>query len=516
MCCQRLPVFLLLERVYSRASILAIEERVIGGNSKIAFELMKRAASAAYRVMLNEFPDATRIQVLCGSGNNAGDGYVLAALAQADAKATGKQVEVLRIGKVPAFGQTAWEAYQMAEQAGVSIMEAKETNGLVIEADLVVDALLGTGVMGALRPNFAEAIQSINASPAKILSLDLPSGMNADTGSAEGVIVQADATISFIGAKRGMVTGGGKAATGTLIIDRLGLTDADYDGYAGHQQLRWEDVKSRLPRLETDAHKHQFGHLLVIGGDFGMGGAAIMAAQSALRVGTGLVSLMTRPEHIAPALAVCPEVMAMGVSEDPERILETQQPNAIVIGPGLGDGDWGQRLLQAVAELDVPILADGSALTLMGEHLGAARTNKPNGLAVITPHPGEAARLLGCSAVDVNEDRFTAASELSQKMDAVTLLKGAGSLIADAGSDDSAISVCAQGNPGMATAGSGDVLAGIIGGLLAQGRSAMDATLCGTCLHAAAGDIAAHDLGQRSLNATDILARLPELLRDLD
>lgn len=506
----------MLERVYSRASILAIEERVIGGNPKIAFDLMKRAGSAAYRVMLEEFPGARRVQVLCGSGNNAGDGYVLAALAEADAKATGKHIEVLRVGKEPTSHQAAWEAYEMAKEAGVSMIEVEETNGIVFEADLVVDALLGTGVTGALRPNFAEAIQAINASPARILALDLPSGMNPDTGSAEGVIVQADATVSFIGAKRGMVTGGGKAATGKLVVDRLGLTDADYDAHPGHQQFRWEDVKSRLPRLEADAHKHQFGHLMVIGGDFGMGGAAIMAAQSALRVGTGLVSLMTRPEHIAPALAVCPEVMAIGVSGDPQEFLDMQKPNALVIGPGLGDGDWGRRLLRAVSELDVPILADGSALSLMGTHLGAPRVNKPNRLAVITPHPGEAARLLGRAGADVSQDRFKAAASLSQKMGAVTLLKGAGSLIAAASSDDSTISICAEGNPGMATAGSGDVLAGIIGGLLAQGRSAMDATLCGACLHAAAGDIAARDLGQRSLNATDILARLPELLKDLD
>lgn len=506
----------MLERVYSRASVLAIEERVIDGNSEIAFELMKRAGAAAYRVMLEEFPDATRIQILCGSGNNAGDGYVFAALAQANSKATGRHIEVLRVGKVPTPGQSAWEAYKMASDAGVSIIEAQETNGLILAADLVVDALLGTGVTGALRANFAEAIQAINASPAKILSLDLPSGMNPDTGSAEGVIVQADATISFIAAKRGMVTGAGKAATGNLIVDRLGLSDADFDPHPGHRQFRWDDVKPRLPKLEADAHKHQFGHLMVIGGDFGMGGAAIMASQSALRVGTGLVSLMTRPEHIAPALSVCPEVMAIGVTGDPQEFLQMQKPNALVIGPGLGEGEWGQRLLRAVAELDVPMLADGSALTLMGAHLGAARVGKPNSLAIITPHPGEAARLLGSAAVDINEDRFGAAADLSRKMNAVTLLKGAGSLIADAGSDESSISICVQGNPGMATAGSGDVLAGIIGGLLAQGRSPMDATLCGTCLHAAAGDIAARDLGQRSLNATDILARLPELLKDLD
>ncbi len=506
----------MLERVYSRASILAIEERVIGGDSEIAFELMRRAGTAAYRLMLERFPEARRIQVLCGSGNNAGDGYVLAALAEAESEATGKRIEVLRVGRLPKSGHAAWHAYKMAQEAGVSIVQAKETNGIVFEADLVVDALLGTGVGGALRSSFAEAIQAINASPAKILSLDIPSGMNPDTGSAEGVIVQADATITFIGAKRGMVTGGGKAATGSLVVDRLGLSDADYDAHPGHRQFRWEDVRTWLPRLEADAHKHQFGHLLVIGGDFGMGGAAIMAAQSALRVGTGLVSLMTRPEHIAAALAVCPEVMVIGVSEYPQEILEAQKPNALLIGPGLGEGEWGERLLQAVAEVDVPMLADGSALTLMGEQLGARRVNKPNKLAVITPHPGEAARLLGCGTRDVSEDRFTATAELCHKMEAVTLLKGAGSLIADAHGDESDISICVQGNPGMATAGSGDVLAGIIGGLLAQGRTPMEATLCGTCLHAASGDLAARDLGQRSLNATDILSRLPELLRDLD
>ncbi len=500
---------------------------MIADNPETAWELMQRAGAAAYRVIAEHFPQARRIQILCGSGNNAGDGYVLASLLHAETAASGQQIEVLRVGKRPKSGHTASRAYRLAERAGVSITAVSDVQQLAINADLVVDALLGTGMTGELRDVFSAAIRAINAAESRILSLDVPSGMNPDTGNADGAIVQADMTLSFIGAKRGLVTGAGKAATGTLMLDRLGLSEADYNGLSGHAMLRWQEVRARLPRLEADAHKHQFGHLLVIGGDFGMGGAAIMAAQSAMRAGTGLVSLITRPEHVAPTLAGCPEIMAIGMTEQPEDVLASQKVDALVIGPGLGEREWGQRLLRAIADIDVPVLADGSALNLMGAHMGAQRINAPKGLAVITPHAGEAAKLLGCGTARINEDRFQSALALSRQMNAVTVLKGAGSLIAepdDAGQgsrqdtnhEASSISVCMEGNPGMATAGSGDVLAGMIGGLLAQGRSALDASVCATCLHAAAGDMAARDLGQRSLNATDILARLPELLRPLD
>ena len=233
----------------------------------------------------------------------------------------------------------------MALKAGVAILDCEGAQSLELSADLLVDALLGTGVTGEPRPAFAAAIQAINACAAHVLSLDLPSGMNPDTGSSTGALVEADVTVSFIGAKRGTATGSGKAATGTLVVDRLGLADSDFEGHRGHAQLAWHHVMSRLPEIRVDAHKNRFGHLLIIGGDLGMGGAAIMAAQSALRVGAGLVTLVTRPEHISAALSRCPEVMALGVDENIDklsRILAQKRLDALVIGPGLGLSDWGK------------------------------------------------------------------------------------------------------------------------------------------------------------------------------
>jgi len=514
-------------RVYSRDSILAIEDGVIGGRSRTAFELMKRAGAAAYRVMRKKFPDTRRVQVICGSGNNAGDGYVLAALAHSEAPVTGIEIEVVRVGNIPKPRETASVAYRKAVESGVAIVTSRDR---ALRADLLVDALLGTGVKGAPKGSFAAEIAQMNASNAPVLSLDLPSGMNPDTGSALKSMVQADLTISFIGVKRGMVTGTGKAATGALIVDRLGLSQSDFRGHSGHALISWADVKPTLPAIGLNAHKHALGHVLVVGGDIGMGGAAIMAAEGALQVGTGLVTLATRPEHVSAALARRPEMMLLPLGQTPfgrghsttaetghstpAATVETGHPtpqakyDAIVIGPGLGRGEWGRRLFAWAASTNLPMLVDGDGLALLEGETGH--------LSVITPHPGEAALLLGCNTDKINQDRYAALKRLAERFKAVTLLKGAGSLIATANSTQDDIDICAEGNPGMATAGAGDVLAGIIGGFLAQGMTPLDATRCGACLHAAAGDVAARDLGQRSLKATDILERLPELLRELD
>lgn len=503
-----------VERLYTRASILAIEERFIAGEGRIAFDLMKRAGAAVQRAISEKYAHISRVQVLCGSGNNAGDGYVLAALVHADSASTGIGVEVLRIGRLPKRGETAYSAFEMARESGVPIIDMEDKEITTLDADLLVDALLGTGVTGTLSAGFGAAIRAINASSAPVLSIDIPSGMNPDTGTTADLLVEADLTVTFIGVKRGMVTGSGKSATGTLILDRLGLSDSDYAGCSGHRQFRWEQVKSRLPKIKTDAHKNRFGHLLIIGGDLGMGGAAIMAAKSALRAGTGLVTLVTRREHVSAALTNCPEAMTLGMETDSNKLAALYQSkifDALVIGPGLGRDDWGKRMLQEAAKFDLPSLVDGDGLSLLSHSTSGMRH-----LSVITPHPGEAARLLDSPLRAVNADRFTAAVRLSTDYDTVTLLKGAGSLIAGASCDEEDICVCAQGNPGMATAGSGDVLSGIIGGFLAQGMNPLDATLCGATLHAAAGDLAEAQVGRRSLNATDLIAQIPVLLRELD
>ncbi|KWV67169.1 NAD(P)H-hydrate dehydratase [Pseudomonas paracarnis] len=266
-------------------------------------------------------------------------------------------------------------------------------------------------------------------------------------------------------------------------------------------------LPGHLPQLAArsrDAHKGQFGHLLVIGGDRGVGGAALLSSESALRSGAGMVSLATRPEHVPAALARLPEVMAVGVSSANQLMGLLEKISVIVIGPGLGDAAWGKSLLSVAANASVPQVWDADALN----QLATGSVELPAN-CVITPHPGEAARLLGLSTAEVQADRLKVARALSQRFNAVTILKGAGSLIA---SPDGRVSRCDQGHPAMATAGLGDVLAGLVGALLAQGMPAYEASCLAVWLHAIAGD--RQGSFGRGLAASDLMPAIRQLLEE--
>ena len=269
-------------------------------------------------------------------------------------------------------------------------------------------------------------------------------------------------------------------------------------------QVLHADTLARLPARSPEAHKGQFGHVLLVGGDRGLGGSITLCAQAALRCGAGLVSLATRPEHVPAALARLPEVMALGVSSANQLMGVLAQASVLVIGPGLGQAPWGRSLLSAAAHVKLPQVWDADALNLLsnaGYGLGPG--------AVITPHPGEAARLLGITTAQVQADRPAAARALVKKYSAVCVLKGAGSLIAGL---DGQLAVCNDGHPAMATAGLGDVLAGVIGALLAQGMSAFDAASLAVWLHARAGE----QQGQlgRGLAASDLIPAIRQLLEE--
>ncbi|OEC50510.1 NAD(P)H-hydrate dehydratase [Pseudomonas sp. AP42] len=266
-------------------------------------------------------------------------------------------------------------------------------------------------------------------------------------------------------------------------------------------------LPGHLPQLAArspDAHKGQFGHLLVIGGDRGFGGAALLSSESALRSGAGMVSLATRPEHVSAALARLPEVMAVGVSSANQLMGLLEKISVIVIGPGLGDAAWGKSLLSVAANASQPQVWDADALN----QLATGSVELP-AHCVITPHPGEAARLLGLSTAEVQADRLKVARALSQKFNAVAILKGAGSLIA---SPDGRVSRCDQGHPAMATAGLGDVLAGLVGALLAQGMPAYEASCLAVWLHAIAGD--RQGSFGRGLAASDLIPAIRQLLEE--
>lgn len=489
--------------LHTAAQCRELDRRAIEAGTP-GFELMRRAGRAAFRELLARWPDARRLVVCCGKGNNAGDGYLVAGLA----RELGLDVRLFQIGAADALSGDAGRARDWAGSVGV-VPEA----GLParLDGDVVVDALLGTGIRGELREPFARTTALINDSGLPVLAIDVPSGISADTGAATAHAVRADLTVTFIGRKLGLHTGAGVSHAGTVVFDDLGVAPGIRAAVSGCPWLRYPDLGAdhRLPPRDPNVHKHALGHLVVVGGDERMGGAPLMAAEAALRCGAGMVSVLTRAAHRPAMLTRCPELMVADANAAGQRQALLEQASALVVGPGLGAERWGERLLAEALSRNVPTLLDADGLN------GLARLGlRPRGPLVITPHPGEAARLLGVSGADVQADRPARALELADRFDAVAVLKGAGTLMAAARPSEPAalLGLCAHGNPGMASAGMGDVLSGIVGALLAQGQAPALAAVAGTCLHGWAGDRAAQRFGPRSLLATDLIDAMVDIL----
>ncbi|MGL4318854.1 MAG: NAD(P)H-hydrate dehydratase [Pseudomonas sp.] len=482
--------------LYTAAQVRELDARLIAAGTP-GFALMQHAAHAAWRALRRRWPQAGEITVLAGAGNNAGDGYLVAELA----RKAGWAVRVLAVGAVGRLAGDAATARQAALAAGV-VVEA--WSGAAELRGVLVDGLLGTGFQGALRAPYTEAIERINGSSLPVLALDLPSGLNADNGLVAEQAVRADLTVSFIGLKLGLFTGDAPDWVGELVFDDL-QADPHLLTTQAYTALRL--AGSALPRLaprSRTAHKGLFGHVLVVGGDRGFGGAALLAAHSALRAGAGLVSLATRGEHVGASLARCPEVMCVATDSTYQLPPLCAQADVLVVGPGLGQQAWGRSLLSAVAASPRPQVWDADALNL----LAAGAVQLPAD-CVLTPHPGEAARLLGCGTAEVQADRPAAALALAQKYQAVVVLKGAGSLIA---APDGRLRLCDRGHPAMAGAGLGDVLAGLIGALRGQGLDAFAAAALAVRLHASAGQQLA--VNGRGLAASDLIPTIRQLLEE--
>ncbi len=490
--------------LYTAAQVRSLDQAAIAGGIP-GIQLMKRAGRAAFDLLLERFGSPVTISIYAGGGNNAGDGYVLAGLAAQRRL----PVEVIAVNPPDQLRGDARLAYEFALQEGVRIraFDIRQAPG----EGVIVDALLGIGLSGEPRSDTTAAIEQINASGLPVLALDVPSGLNADSGATAGAAVRAGVTITFIALKRGLVTGRGPALCGELV-----LADLDVPGELHGRLspaaalLALDECLSWLAPRAADAHKGDFGHVMVIGGDTGYGGAALMAAEAAARTGAGLVSIATRPEHVPAILARRPEVMACGVVSGQELEPWLARPTVLVVGPGLGRSPWSEQMLQQALKSGLPLVLDADALNILAVGRlvppGARRNNW-----LLTPHPGEAARLLGVNTLDVQSDRYTFVQSLQQRYGGAVILKGAGSLVADEGDQ---IGVAVQGNPGMASGGMGDVLAGILGGLMAQGLDLSRTARLGACLHGAAADLAAGELGQRSLLATDLMPYLCQLLSD--
>ncbi|NCU21510.1 NAD(P)H-hydrate dehydratase, partial [Candidatus Falkowbacteria bacterium] len=319
---------------------------------------------------------------------------------------------------------------------------------------------------------------------------------------------QADLTVTFIGVKRGLLTADGPDLCGELAF--AALTQLPLAAPAAGERISWHSLQRSgqcLPARRGNVHKGDFGHVLLVGGEQGFGGAVLLAAEACARSGAGLVSVATRPQHITALLTRCPTVMAHAVNSGLELQPLVMRADVLALGPGLGQGSWGELLLQQVLQAAQPLVLDADALNLLASP--AWRCDFADRPVVLTPHPGEAARLLGSTIAAVQADRFAAARQLAQQYQAVVVLKGQGSIVAE---PDGRLAVCSDGNPGMSSAGMGDVLTGIVAALLAQGMSAGAAARYAVCLHAAAADVWAGQHGRRGMLASDLAAVVQELV----
>lgn len=471
---------------------IAIEEFGIPG-----VQLMARAGEAAYRTLRAKWPAVERIAFFCGVGNNGGDAFVVARLAQQ----AGKKVQCYQVGDASRIKGDALTARNGALHAGVPV-EAFEGHSLG-GFDLVVDGLLGTGLSGEVGDEWRNAIEAINSTAAPVLALDIPSGLDGESGNVLGVAVQANYTITFIGLKTGLFSAAGRSCCGEVLFNDLDVPDEVYQQVQpAAKRFDYDEIKSLLVPRQRHGHKGDYGHVLVIGGDEGMSGAVRMAGEAAAKVGAGLVSIATRASHAAQISAFRPELMSHGVEDAAQLRLLMKRASVIAIGPGLGQGKWGQAMLGAVLESQLPLVLDADALNLL------AADPLWHGNWVLTPHPGEAARLLGCTTREIEQNRLRSLISLEASYGGVIVLKGAGTLVLEEGTIPS---LCFGGNPGMASGGMGDVLTGVIAGLIAQGCGNSAAARMAVALHAEAGDRAAR-VGERGMLASDLYPYLRQLM----
>ena len=484
-------------RLYRAAQVRELDRRTIEDHGVPGYQLMTRAGRFSYQAISTRWPDAPLL-VVCGAGNNAGDGYVVAR----ESLLAGRPTRLIAL----------IDPARLSGDAGTAVADFLAAGGEVTRFDgtldaprggVIVDGLLGTGLDRTVDGEFARAVNAINDSGCGVAALDLPSGLHADTGRVLGVAVRAQMTATFVGMKTGLLMGNGPEHAGEILYDDLGAPPAAFDGLVPAATRMTGDLISQglLPR-PRESHKGLFGHVLIIGGGPGMPGAARLAGQAALRAGAGLVTVATIDEHVAALAGGCPELMCRGVERSRELESLIERATVVAIGPGLGQEGWSRAMFDVAVEAERPLIVDADGLNLL------AQSPRRREDWLLTPHPGEAARLLASDTASVQADRLAAFAGLGERYGAAVVLKGAGSLV---GEPEQPPGLCSFGNPGMAVAGMGDVLTGVVAGLAAQLNNLPLAARLGVLAHALAGDDAARE-GQRGMTATDLLAPLRRLV----
>jgi len=491
------------EKLFSTEQVRAIDARLISEGFASSFELMERAGRQAFEAIEPMIRGHAQVAILCGTGNNGGDGWIIGR----ELIRAGFSPQVFLIGEEVKIAGDARRALGSFRAEGGTISDTTELHQFIFSEDvLVIDAVIGSGFAGDLRAEHIDLATRLNESRSPVVAIDCPTGLDADTGMPKPVAVKAVLTLTFIAYRQGFFTGESADYTGAVQLCDLGIP-ASVLADAPHEARKicpGENIRLALKR-KNNFHKGLGGHVLVVGGNSGLGGAGILAAEAALRIGAGKVTLASRASTVNAAIARCPALMAITIDDPQQLNALCDEATVIVVGPGLGQCDWAQNCLKQVLASGSSMVIDADALTLLAQ--GNEHLSEEEGWPVITPHPGEAARLLGISTAEIGRDRFAAVRSLAKFANGTALLKGAGTLVASH-QVRGGVGVCTRGNPYMATAGSGDVLSGLIAGLAAQGLSPVLATELAVYLHASAADerVAAHG---RCLIATDIIDALP-------
>ncbi|WP_281710550.1 NAD(P)H-hydrate dehydratase [Anaerobiospirillum succiniciproducens] len=493
-------------QVFTTQEIRLIEQDHAQNNNGHCYDLMEKAGRTVFEQMLSVNTHPKMVYVLVGKGNNGGDGYIVAAYLHKSRI----PYRLFAIG-VPKQDAEAYIAYsyfcKIGGKAEFELPDPDEEAERGYSPDIVIDALLGTGLESPPRDEMGKWIDFINNTRAYIISVDIPSGINADTGQVYTECVNANKTICMLGLKPGLVTGDAVDYVGEILVFNLGIDvnsfhgkysaiDTDGASYLPIFVTTYEDIIADLPMRSISSHKGDSGRLLIIGGDKGYGGAIHICGLAAARTGAGLIKVATDEENIISLHATRPELMTVNFRDYAAVKEAIDWADAIAIGPGLGTGSNAEKLLDLVTASNKPCIADADALTIMAKQ-GMTYSKR----MVLTPHPGEAARLLATTNDKINEDRYHAVYILQQRCGGVVLLKGAGTLICDGKS----IIVVHEGSPAMASGGMGDLLTGIIASLRAQGLTLMQSTVAGACVHGRAGTVSGENSGIIGTLASDLL-----------
>ncbi|TRX57883.1 NAD(P)H-hydrate dehydratase [Thalassomonas sp. M1454] len=460
------------------------------------YQLMESAGLAAFELFKQQWPQAKTVLVVCGRGNNAGDGFVFARLA----KAAGLTVYLHALASFDDYqGDAALASEKYLKIAG----EFSSLDNIAKEKiDVVIDAILGTGIKGALKPNYRELIEFVNVLNKPVLSIDLPSGLNANTGQVSDACIKAKLSVCFIALKQGMLTGEAKNYCGDIYIAGLGIADEFANQVPSNILINHRSNLPQLTKRLAAGHKGNSGFVLALAGNKGMPGAARLCTEAALRSGAGLLALACHVENKSIVVSNRPEIMLVDIdNNEKSEQQKIAKANVIVIGPGLGTDNWAQRHFDFALAQQKRLIVDADGLNLL------AKKPRFNENWVLTPHPGEAARLLGVSVAEVENDRFAAVQAIALKYGGIVVLKGAGTLICDG----KRVAINFSGNPGMASGGMGDVLSGILAALSLQLDDLFYATCQGVDIHSQAADIAAKE-GEKGLLASDLFPYIRQLV----